>query len=185
MIHAFELLTHADGPCHWRTGNIQDGFDFVHHLNRVTGFAVHFVNEREDRRSTQTTHFHQFNGTVLDTFSSVHHHQRGINCSQRTIGVFREIFVPGGIQQVNDAALVRELHHRCCHGDTALLLHLHPVGGSVARLALAFYRASNLDRVTEQQQLLGQRGLTGIGVRNDSKCPANTCFTGTFAIILI
>ena len=72
--------------------------------------------------------------------------------------------------------VVRELHDRRGHGDAALLLEPHPVGGGVARGLAALDGAGQLDRAAEQQQLLGERGLAGVGVRDDGEGAATRHF---------
>ena len=58
---------------------------------------------------------------------------------------------------------------RCCSSA-------HPVGGRVARGLAALDGAGQLDRAAEQQQLLGERGLAGVGVRNDGEGAATRHF---------
>ena len=127
VINALKVATHANRPGHRRTLDIQYRFNFIHHLNGITDIAIHFVDESEDRRGAQTTHFHQFNGAILNTFGAVDHHQGRVNRRKRTVGIFREVFVTRCIQQIDDAAAVGELHHRGRYRDPPLLLHLHPV----------------------------------------------------------
>ena len=50
-------------------------------------------------------------GAVLNTLGTVDHHQHRIHGGQGAIGIFGEVFVTGGIQQVDHAFLIRELHH--------------------------------------------------------------------------
>jgi hypothetical protein len=64
-----------------------------------------------------------------------------------------------------------EGHHRRHHRDAALALDLHPVGTGVAPLALGLDLACEIDRAAEQQELLGQRGLAGVGMGDDRKGP--------------
>jgi len=49
---------------------------------------------------------------------------------------------------------------------------LHPVEGGVARAIAPLHRAGELDRATEQQQLLGDRGLARVRVRYDREAAA-------------
>ena len=80
------------------------------------------------------------------------------------------------VEQVDDLALVRELHHRRGHRDAALLLQRHPVRGGAARGLAALHRAGHLDRTAEQQQLLGQRGLARIRMADDGEGAAAAGF---------
>src|SRR5579885_2211664 len=75
----------------------------------------------------------------------------------------------GGVQQVDNAVAVRELHHRGGDGDAALLLELHPVGGGMTRGLAALHGAGQLDGAAEQQQLLGEGGLACVRMRDDRK----------------
>ena len=62
-----------------------------------------------------------------------------------------------------------EGHHRRAHGDAALALDLHPVRAHAAALAARLDLAGELDRAAEQQQLLGERGLAGVGMGDDGE----------------
>ena len=63
------------------------------------------------------------------------------------------------------ATVVGELQHRGGDGDAALLLDVHPVGhGVLGRARLALDGARRLDAAGIEQQLLGKRGLAGVGV---------------------
>ncbi len=73
------------------------------------------------------------------------------------------------IQQIDDAIVVRELHHRGRHRDTALLFHRHPITRSVLVAALALNRARHLNEVAQQYQFLGDRRLTRIRMRDDGE----------------
>ena len=64
---------------------------------------------------------------------------------------------------------VVELHHRRGDGDTTLLLNVHPVAGGRLLNLIAFHGTGNLYLSAKEQELLCQRGLTGIGVRNNCK----------------
>ena len=71
------------------------------------------------------------------------------------------------VEQVEHAAVVLERHHRGDDRDAALALDRHPVRAGRAAVALGLDLAGELDRAAEQQQLLGQRGLAGVGVGDD------------------
>ena len=88
---------------------------------------------------------------------------------QGAVGVFRKVFVARGIEQVEDAIVVIERHDRGHDRNAALALDRHPVGARGAAIALGFDLAGEIDRTAEQQQLLGQRGLAGVRMRNDRK----------------
>ena len=60
-----------------------------------------------------------------------------------------------------------EGHGRGRDRDAALLLHLHEVRAGAPRLALGADLAGHLDRAAVEQELLGQRRLARVGVRDD------------------
>jgi hypothetical protein len=71
------------------------------------------------------------------------------------------------VEQVEHAVEVIERHHRRRHRDAALALDLHPVTACAPAIATRLDRAGELDRAAEQEQLLGQRGLARVRVRDD------------------
>ena len=83
-----------------------------------------------------------------------------------------------GVEQVDDAVPVIELHHRAGHGNAPLLFDLHPVGSGMAAALAGLHRTRGLNGATEQQQLFGQGRLTRIRVRNDGKGPPPLGFRG-------
>ncbi len=166
---ALEALAHADRPGDRGALDLQHVLDLVQQLDRVAALAVQLVDEGQDRRVAQAADLHQLDGAFLDALGDVDHHQRRIDRGQGAVGVLGEILVARGVEQIDDLALVRELHDRGGHRDAALLLQLHPVGGRVARRLAPLDRAGQLDRAAEQQQLLGQRRLAGVRVRNDGE----------------
>ncbi len=92
-----------------------------------------------------------------------------IDRRQRAVGVLREVLVAGRIEQVEHAAAVLEGHHRGDHRDAALALDRHPVRAGGAPVALGLDLPGELDRPAEQQELLGQRGLARVRMRDDRK----------------
>ena len=103
----------------------------------------------------------------LDALGGVDHHHRRVDRGQRAVGVLGEVLVARRVEQVEDAVGVFEGHHRGDDRDAALALDAHPVGAGLAAVGLGAHFAGELDRAAEQQELLGQRGLAGVGVRDD------------------
>lgn len=77
--------------------------------------------------------------------------------------------MPRRIQQIDLAIAVLELHHRAGHGDAALLLDAHPVARGVALGLPGLHSPGHIDRPSEEEQLLGQRGLPRVGVADDGE----------------
>ena len=169
VIHALEALAHADRPGHRRAFDLQHRLDLVQHFQRIAHFAIHLVDEGDDRRVAQTAHFEQLDGLGFHALGRVHHHHRGIHRSQHAIGILGEILVAGRVEQVDHAIVVGELHHRTGDRDAALLLDLQPVRSRMAAALARLYRACHLDRAAEQQQFFGERGLARIGMGDDRK----------------
>ncbi len=144
-------------------------FDLVKQIERIAAFAVHLVDEGDDRNVAQPAHLEQLAGPRLDAFGGIDHHHGGIDRRQRAIGIFGKILVAGRVQQVEDQAAIFEGHHRGDDGNPALALDLHPVGAGVAPFALGPDLARHVDRAAEQQELFRQRGLAGIGMGDDGK----------------
>ena len=177
VVAALELPPHADGPRRRRHVERQRLFDLVKNFKGLAGFAVHLVDEGHDRDVAQAADLEQLQGLGLDTLGGVDDHDGGIHGRQRAVGVFGKVTVTGRVEQVEGTARVVVGHDRRGDGDPALALHLHPVRGRIpARVALGLDRPGELDRTAEQQQLLGQRGLARIRVRNDREGPPSGDF---------
>ena len=73
------------------------------------------------------------------------------------------------IEDVDAEALILELHDGGGDGNAALLFDLHPVGGGGAGIFLTLDHACLGDGAAVEQELFGQGGFTGVGVRNDGK----------------
>ena len=64
-----------------------------------------------------------------------------------------------------------EVERRRGDRDATLALHVHPVGHGVALGLAAAHGAGQLDGAGVEQQLLGERRLAGVGVRDDRERP--------------
>ena len=108
----------------------------------------------------------------FEPLGGVLEHHRVIRSGQGAVGVFREVLVARGIEQVDRAAGVVELQHRGGNRNTPLLLELHPVGGHLALLALGLYGTGLLNGAPIKKKLFGEGCFTGVGVRNNGKVAA-------------
>ena len=169
VVGADEIAAAADRPGHRRGVERQRLLDFVEQIEGVAALAVHLVDEGDDGDVAQAADLEQLSRARLDALRGVDHHDGGIDRGQRAIGVFGEVLVAGRVQKIEDEALEFEGHHRGDDRNAALALDLHPVGAGVAPLALGLDLAGEIDGAAEQQQLLGQRGLAGVGVGDDGK----------------
>src|SRR2546422_592946 len=97
------------------------------------------------------------------------HHDDAVDGEERAIGVFAEVLVAGRVEQRDVMALELEFERRGADGDAALLLELHPVGHRVPLRLAAAYGAGELDGPRVQQQLLRQRSLAGVWMREHAE----------------
>ena len=141
----------------------------VEQIKGVAAFPVHLVDEDDYGGRPHAAHLHELSRLCLHTFGRVDHNDSRVDGSQRTIGVFGKILVTRGIQNVDLVVAIVEFHHGSRHRDTTLLLDVHPVARGRFSYLVALYCSCHLNLSTEEQELLGERGLTGIRVRNDGK----------------
>jgi len=129
--------------------------------------VIELVDERQDRQAVPTRNLEQLACLILDAFGRVDHHDHAVGGDQRAIGVLAEILVAGRVDERHPAPLQFELERRRGHRDAAFLFELHPVGGRVPARLTAAHRPGQLDRAGIEQELLGQRRLAGVGMRDD------------------
>jgi hypothetical protein len=175
---AAEGLALAHGPGHGAAGHAQFALHLVEDVQRVAHLAVHLVDEGDDGRVALAADLDQAACLRFHAVGGVDHHQGRVHGREHAVGVFREVLVAGGVEQVDDVVAVLHLHHRRGHRDAALLLDLHPVGGGMAAGLAALDGAGDLDCAREQQQLFRQRRFTRVGVGNDGKGAAAPGFGG-------
>ena len=169
IVGALEVLAGAGRPGHGRDVERQGRGDLVQKLDRVAALAVHLVDEGDDRHVAQAADLEQLAGARLDALGGVDHHHRRIDRGQGAVGVLAEILVARRVEKIEHRAAILEMHHRGGDRDAALLLDLHPVRARTPCIAARLDRARDMDGAAEQQQLLGERRLAGVGVRDDRK----------------
>jgi hypothetical protein len=182
IIGAAEIAALADGPDHWRGVEGERLLDLVEKVERLAGFAVELVDEGDDRDVAHATDLEQLLGARFDTACGVDHHDGGVDGGQRAIGVVGEVFVARRVEQVEDGAAVFERHDGRDDGDAAGLFDGHPVRARGAAVPLGLDLSGKLDRAAEQQQLFGERRLTGVGMRDDRERAAPADFLGKLAL---
>ena len=169
VVAADELPPRSDGPARGRHVDGEVLLDLVHYLERVAALAVHLVAEREDRQVPQPTHLEELAGLALHPLRAVDHHDRGIHRRQRAVGILREVGVSRRVHEVEAVIAILERHRGGGDGDPTLLLQLHEVGPRAPRLALGADLPRHLDGAAEEEELLGQRGLARVGMRDDGE----------------
>ncbi len=169
VVNALETFAHADGPAQGRAGELEFLLYLIQQVETFLTRPVHFIDEDDDGGLAHAADFDEFFGLFLHPFRDVDHDDHGVYGGQRPVSVFGEVFVAGRIQDVDLLVFVVEGHHGGRHGDTPLAFDLHKIGGRALLDFIALHRAGDLDGTTKQQQLFGQRGLTGIRVGNDAE----------------
>ena len=172
VVAADEVAALADRPGGRADVELQLVLDLVDDLEGVARLAVHLVAEGEDRQIAQPADLEELAGLALDALGAVDDHDRGVDRGQRAVGVLGEVGVAGGVDEVEPPVAEREGHRRGGDRDAALLLELHEVRAGAAGLALGADLAGHLDGAAVEQELLGQRGLAGVRVRDDREGPA-------------
>ena len=135
----------------------------------MAALAVDLVDEGDDRDVAQPADLEELSGLALDALRRVDHHDGGIDGGQRAVGILGKILVARRVEQVEDQPVALEAHDRRGDGDAALALDRHPVGARAAPLAARAHRARHADRAALQEQLLRQRRLAGVGMRDDGE----------------
>ena len=184
IIDALELHTLVDRPREWAHLYLQLFFQFVEQVERITAFAVHLVDEDDNRSVSHAAHLHQLSRLGFYTLRRIDHDDGRVNCCKGAVGIFGKVLVTRGIEDVyliHLASLVGrgsivKFHNRGGHRDTTLFLDIHPVGGGSLTYFIAFYGTCNLYLSTEEQELLGKRCLTGIRVGDNRKSAATFYF---------
>ncbi len=167
VVHADELVAVHDRPRHRRKRDPQILLDVVEQLEWVHAGPVALVHEGEHGRLPLVADLEQLPRALFHAAPVVEEHHGRVGGDERSVRVFREVRVPRRVEQVHLVALPVELQHARRDRDPALLFELHPVGRRVARGAARLYRAREVDRATVEQQLLRQRRLPRVGVRDD------------------
>ena len=173
VVDAAEVLRAADRPVHGRRRDPERLLEVVEQLERIARRPIELVDERENRQAMPLRHLEQLARLILDAVRGVDHHHDAVGRDQRAVGVLAEVLVARRVDERHAPAVELELERGGGDRNAALLLERHPVGRRVPSRLAAAHGAGQLDRARVQQQLLGQRRLAGVGVRDDrERAPA-------------
>ena len=173
VVAALEAIAHADGPGDRRHLQLQRVGDLVEQIERVARLAVELVDEGRDRHVPQAADLEQFSGLRLDALGGVENHDGRVDGGQCAVGVFAEVLVAWRVEQVEAVASIAEGHDRRADRDAPFALDLHPVRTGPPRLAARFHGTGKLNRARVEKELLGERRLARVRVRDDGERPAS------------
>ena len=159
----------AERPVHREGVQPEHALQFIEQLERIARGPVELVHEGEDRHAAPAADLEQLAGLRFDALAGIDHHHRRIHRGQHAVGVLGEILVAGRVEQVDAVAVVLELQHGGADRNAALLFQLHPVRGGGPLVLARGHRAGQLHRAAVKQELLGQRGLARVRMRDDGK----------------
>ncbi len=171
VVDAAKPVAAADRPVHRRGGDPERALEVVEQLHRIACRTIELVDEGKDRQAVPAAHFEQLSRLIFDAVRRVDHHHDAVGGDERAIRVLAEVLVARCVEQRHAAAFELEFERRRGDRDAALLLERHPVGRRVLACLASPHGTGELDRAGIQQQLLGQRRLAGVGMRDDRERP--------------
>ena len=164
-----EVCAHAEGPVHGAGGDAEDAFEFVHEGEGIAGWAIEFIHEGEDGDAAAAADLEELAGLAFDAFTGVDDHDGGVDGGEDAVGVFGEVAVAGGIEEIDDAAAVFELKDGGADGDAPLFFHFHPVGGCGALVFAGGDGACEVEGAAEEEEFFGEGGFPCVRVGDDGE----------------
>ena len=172
IVHAAEGFAAAERPVDRIGADAEHVLELVEQLERIARRAVHLVDEREERDAAGAADRKQFAGLRFYALGRVDQHDRTVGRQQRAVRVLAEILMARRVEEIDRPAVIGELKDRRRDRDAPLPFQFHPVGGRRAGSPARRDLTGRDDRSAVEQQLFGERGLAGVGVRDDRERPA-------------
>ena len=141
-----------------------------YHAIEIRAHYIHFVNICKPRNAVGVSLSPNGLALRLNTALSAEYAYRAVQHAQRSLNLYREVNVAGGVNNVYTAALPEGGRCGGGNGYTSFLLLNHPVHGGSAVMRLA----DTVSFAGVVQNTLRSSGLTGVNVRH------NTDITGIF-----
>ena len=180
VVDAAEKAALAERPVDGAGSDAEDVFQFIQQLHGLAGGAVHLVHEGEDRHAAAAADFEELAGLAFDSLAGIDDHDGGVDGGEDAVGIFREVLVAGGVEEIHHAAAVFELQDGGGDGNAALAFQFHPVGGGGALVLAGGDTAGELHGTAVEEELFRERGLPGIRVGDDGKgAAAGDFFSGS------
>ena len=110
-IDALEKLTDANRERKRGRLDMQNIFNLVEQVEHMATVEVHLVDERDNRGVAHAAHVHELDGLLFHAVHAIDKHEGSIHGGQGAVGVFTEVLVPRGIDEVEHATFEREVQH--------------------------------------------------------------------------
>jgi hypothetical protein len=153
------------GATHRDHGRRQPGRDRPQHTLLPRPTPVDLVHEQQRRDAQPLQRPHQDTGLRLHPLDGRDHQDGPVQDAQHPFHFGDEVGVAGGVDQVDGDAADGERHHSGLDRDPALALERERIGLRRARVDAA----DLADDTGGEEQPLGERGLTGVDVRQDAQ----------------
>ncbi len=165
--NTLETRAIAERPIHGKRVDAEDGFQFVEEVEGRPCGAVELVHERENGDSTSAANLEKFPCLSLDALARIDDHDCGIHGGKHAVGVLGEIFVAGGVEDVDHAIFILELQNGGGNRDTALFFQLHPVGGGGALVFPCGDGSGEVQGAAVEEEFFRQGCFSSVRVGND------------------
>ena len=143
----------------------------IHKLKGIKSIPVHLIEKSKYRYPAAGHNLEELPGLRLHALGGIYHHDRIVRCHEGAVGILREVLMPRRIQDVNALITVLKLQHGGRNGYSSFLLDIHPVGYRMPCRRLTLYRSRGIELPPVQQEFLGKRGFSCVGVRDYGESP--------------
>ena len=156
--------------------NAENVLKFIQKIEGVTSGTIELVHKGKDGDSAASADFEEFSGLGFDSFGGIDDHDCGIDGGKDSVGIFGKVSMAWGIEEVDDVVTVGELEDGGGDGDSALLFELHPIAGGGPLVATGGDATCELHCPAVQEELLGEGGLSCVGVGDNGESAASRDF---------
>ena len=169
IVGAAKFLACANRPIDRHGFDAQNIFDFTEQIEGVLPVAIHLIDESEDGDFAHPADFEESSGLGFHALGRVNQHDRAVGGYQRPVGVFAEIAMARGVEDIDPDARVICVHDGTRDGNSALFFDLQPVAGRMLACFLGSDGASLPHGSPEKQDFFGEGRFAGIRVGDDGK----------------
>ena len=124
---AAEVEAGPERPVDGDGDDAEFGFDIFEDFEGGFSGAVNFVDERDDGDFAEPADVEEFFCLGFDAVGEVEDHDGAVGGDECAVGIFAEVLVAGGIEEIDLHAVKFEGKHGGADGDSALAFEFHPV----------------------------------------------------------